>query len=78
MGSHYLQMSLHLSVSARIPLRGTCNNLHFISANQAGRSFSMIARTLDCSTAVLMSEAENQLAAATSRFDDTLRKTEDQ
>ncbi|ALO39307.1 transcriptional regulator [Alcaligenes faecalis] len=37
-----------------------------------------IARALDCSTAVLMNEAENQLAAATSRLDDTLRKTEDQ
>ncbi|MBI8696872.1 helix-turn-helix transcriptional regulator [Pseudomonas aeruginosa] len=37
-----------------------------------------IARALDCSTAVLMNEAENQLAAATRRLDDTLRKTEDQ
>lgn len=37
-----------------------------------------IARARDCSTAVLMNEAENQLAAATSRLDDTLRKTEDQ
>ncbi|RUF15790.1 helix-turn-helix domain-containing protein [Pseudomonas aeruginosa] len=37
-----------------------------------------IARALDCSTAVLMNEAENQLAAATRRLDDTLRKAEDQ
>jgi XRE family transcriptional regulator, regulator of sulfur utilization len=37
-----------------------------------------IARALDCSTTALMNEAENQLAAVTSRLDDTLRKTEDQ